>query len=152
MSSIRAIFIDLNGWIFQGFVAVIGWTTKYQNQIAITIFPITSTTHIIMIIILLLTLLWVMTLLLYIVIVLTYDWMRALGQCRFGLVGWLDTGRFFAQQHFKLTLTGQGVGGVHTIMMDDEGGDDGGWCYLMNIYMVAMLQGLLWVACIQRVS
>ena len=51
-------FFYLNGWIFQGFVAVIGWTTKYQNQIAITIFPITSTIHIIMIIILLLTLLW----------------------------------------------------------------------------------------------
>ena len=87
----------------------------------------------------------VMTLLLDIVIVLTYDWMRALGQCRFGLVGWLDTGRFFAQQHFKLTLTGQGVGGVHTIMMDDEDGDDGNDAY-MHMLMVVMLRGLLWVA------
>ena len=32
--------------------------------------------------------------------------------------------RFFSQQHFKLTLTGERVGGVHTIMMDDDDGDD----------------------------
>ena len=69
-------------------------------------------------------------------------------------LGWLvgsHTGRFFTQQHFKLTLDGERVGGALTKLMYDEGGgdadDDANDANDANgAYMVAISRGLLWLA------
>ena len=45
-------------------------------------------------------------------------------QVQLGCLVRIGSDRFFSQQHFKLTLTGEGVGGVHAMMMNDEDGDD----------------------------
>ena len=75
-------------------------------------------------------------------------------------LGWLvgsHNGRVFTQQHFKLTLDGERVGGALTKLMYDEGGGDAddeanGANDANGAYMVAISRGLLWVALIQRIS